>query len=355
MEPCKPVSDGKQASSQDSSQPTGLPSDAPVKTKMIPGALSHLLHYPQPLLWRRPSPIRSVKLSSFALLPFIAVTTLAGPRQTSKRVQFNGYTPTRNYAYPYNGGPPWRLPLQPPGRHEVPNWGFHSSPSDGLSAHHIQRSSRSLDSQPAPSKSFSAPSQTATPPLPPPSACSISSPNCSAWSTTTRPMSTSPTAATLRTWASMSLSAAAARSSSSATRAGRRLNFQGIGMAIRKCRIDYGVEIKLDLTELDAIAGASCQPYLRNPRNHCYPGHPWTPIRRRSNTQGEARSCTSSRSLHTGTSPGPYELPKGDTPSLPSTSTRSTSGSPNLSSRAIAGLVYIAQYPPMWRGGSNTL
>ncbi|HEY6376780.1 MAG TPA: hypothetical protein VIX90_14760, partial [Edaphobacter sp.] len=35
--PCKSVSDGKQASSQDGSQPTGLPSDAPVKTKWYQG------------------------------------------------------------------------------------------------------------------------------------------------------------------------------------------------------------------------------------------------------------------------------------------------------------------------------
>jgi hypothetical protein len=38
------------------------------------------------------------------------------------------------------------------------------------------------------------------------------------------------------------------------------LSFQGIGMAIRKCRIDHGAEIELDLTELEPAGDTKASP-----------------------------------------------------------------------------------------------
>jgi len=39
------------------------------------------------------------------------------------------------------------------------------------------------------------------------------------------------------------------------------LSFQGIGMAIRKCRIDHGAEITLDLSQLDPTGTPPASPY----------------------------------------------------------------------------------------------
>jgi hypothetical protein len=44
------------------------------------------------------------------------------------------------------------------------------------------------------------------------------------------------------------------------------LSFQGIGMAIRKCRIDHGAEIVLDLAQLEAMGHPPASPM------HCIPG-----------------------------------------------------------------------------------
>ena len=101
------------------------------------------------------------------------------------------------------------------------------------------------------------------------------------------------------------------------------LTFQGIGMAIRKCRIDHGAEITLDLTQLEPTGDAA-----RQSLQTASPEPFATPTERRAGPLHQVR-------LHPRSSRRPRQLPQRK-PDLPQHLDRSTSGSLSHSSKATA-------------------
>lgn len=68
------------------------------------------------------------KGTSFAFTPLYCGYDVGWTDADNNRVQFNGYTPTLNYAY-YDGGPRMATAVAASGAAISPNWGYHSSPT----------------------------------------------------------------------------------------------------------------------------------------------------------------------------------------------------------------------------------
>jgi hypothetical protein len=68
------------------------------------------------------------KGTSFAFTPLYCGYDVGWTDADNNRSQFNGYTPTLNYAY-YDGGPRMATAVAASGAAVSPNWGYHSSPT----------------------------------------------------------------------------------------------------------------------------------------------------------------------------------------------------------------------------------
>jgi hypothetical protein len=68
------------------------------------------------------------KGTSFAFTPLYCGYDVGWTEADGNRVQFNGYAPTLNYAY-YDGGPRMATAAAASGAAISPNWGYHSSPT----------------------------------------------------------------------------------------------------------------------------------------------------------------------------------------------------------------------------------
>jgi hypothetical protein len=68
------------------------------------------------------------KGSAFAFTPLYCGYDVGWTEADNQRVQFNGYTPTLNYAF-YDGGPRVATAVAASGAAISPNWGYHSSPT----------------------------------------------------------------------------------------------------------------------------------------------------------------------------------------------------------------------------------
>jgi hypothetical protein len=192
------------------------------------------------------------KGTSFAFTPLYCGYDVGWTEADSSRSQFNGYTPTLNYAY-YDGGPRVATAVATSGAAVSPNWGYHSSPTMAflLTIFNVRlglwiRNPRR--------KRFLLPRLNSNP----------SSPAFGLFYLLAEMfgMVNDEAAFVYLTdgghFENMGLYELVRRHCMTIVICDAEqdgdLNFGGIGMAVRKCRIDCGAEIKLDISKLE-LAG----------------------------------------------------------------------------------------------------
>jgi hypothetical protein len=198
------------------------------------------------------------KGTSFAFTPLYCGYDVGWTEADGKRVQFNGYTPTLNYAY-YDGGPRIATAVAASGAAISPNWGYHSSPTMAflLTIFNVRlglwiRNPRR--------KSFLLPRFNGNP----------SSPAFGLFYLLAElfGMVNDEAAFVYLTdgghFENMGLYELVRRHCMSIVVCDAEqdgdLDFSGIGMAIRKCRIDCGAEINLDLSRLEPTGTPPVSP-----------------------------------------------------------------------------------------------
>lgn len=229
---------------------------------------------PQPPTYQGPFPIFCTTLNlsfgqdlayqerkgtSFAFTPLYCGYDVGWTETDTDRVQFNGFAPTRSFAY-QDGGPRMATAVATSGAAMSPNWGFHSSPTMAflLTIFNVRlglwiRNPRH--------KRFRLRGRHSNP----------SSPWFGLFYLLAElfGMVNDEAAFVYLTdgghFENMGLYELVRRHCTTiiicdAEQDGD-LNFQGIGMAIRKCRIDHGAEITLDLTQLEATGTPPASPY----------------------------------------------------------------------------------------------
>jgi hypothetical protein len=198
------------------------------------------------------------KGTSFAFTPLYCGYDVGWTEADGKRAQFNGYTPTLNYAY-YDGGPRMSTAVAASGAAISPNWGYHSSPTMAflLTIFNVRlglwiRNPRR--------QSFLLPRLNGNP----------SSPAFGLFYLLAElfGMVNDKAAFVYLTdgghFENMGLYELVRRHCMTIVICDAEqdggLNFEGIGMAIRKCRIDCGAEIKLDLSKLELTGTPPVSP-----------------------------------------------------------------------------------------------
>jgi hypothetical protein len=198
------------------------------------------------------------KGTSFAFTPLYCGYDVGWTDADSTRVQFNGYTPTLNYAY-YDGGPRMATAVAASGAAISPNWGYHSSPTMAflLTIFNVRlglwiRNPRR--------KRFLLPRLNGNP----------SSPAFGLFYLFAElfGMVNDSAAFVYLTdgghFENMGLYELVRRHCMTIVICDAEqdgdLNFEGIGMAIRKCRIDCGAEINLDLSKLELTGTPPVSP-----------------------------------------------------------------------------------------------
>lgn len=199
------------------------------------------------------------KGAAFAFTPLYCGYDVGWTETDTDRVQFNGYTPTRSFAYE-DGGPRMATAVATSGAAMSPNWGFHSSPTMAflLTIFNVRlglwiRNPRH--------KRFRLRGRHSNPPSP--------------WFglfyllAELFGMVNDEAAFVYLTdgghFENMGLYELVRRHCTTIVICDAEqdadLSFQGIGMAIRKARIDHGAEIVLDLTQLEPIGESLASPY----------------------------------------------------------------------------------------------
>jgi hypothetical protein len=198
------------------------------------------------------------KGTSFAFTPLYCGYDVGWTEADGNRVQFNGYTPTLNYAY-YDGGPRMATAVAASGAAISPNWGYHSSPTMAflLTIFNVRlglwiRNPRR--------KTFLLPRLNGNP----------SSPAFGLFYLLAElfGMVNDEAAFVYLTdgghFENMGLYELVRRHCMTIVICDAEqdgdLNFEGIGMAIRKCRIDCGAEINLDISRLELTGEPPVSP-----------------------------------------------------------------------------------------------
>jgi hypothetical protein len=198
------------------------------------------------------------KGTSFAFTPLYCGYDVGWTDADNNRVQFNGYTPTLNYAY-YDGGPRMATAVAASGAAISPNWGYHSSPTMAflLTIFNVRlglwiRNPRR--------QSFLLPRFNGNP----------SSPAFGLFYLLAElfGMVNDEAAFVYLTdgghFENMGLYELVRRHCMTIVICDAEqdgdLNFEGIGMAIRKCRIDCGAEINLDISKLELVGEPPVSP-----------------------------------------------------------------------------------------------
>ena len=198
------------------------------------------------------------KGTSFAFTPLYCGYDVGWTDADTTRVQFNGYVPTLNYAY-YDGGPRMATAVASSGAAVSPNWGYHSSPTMAflLTIFNVRlglwiRNPRR--------KRFLLPRLNGNP----------SSPAFGLFYLLAElfGMVNDEAAFVYLTdgghFENMGLYELVRRHCMTIVICDAEqdgdLNFEGIGMAIRKCRIDCGAEIDLDLSKLEPTGTPPVSP-----------------------------------------------------------------------------------------------
>jgi hypothetical protein len=198
------------------------------------------------------------KGTSFAFTPLYCGYDVGWTEADGKRVQFNGYVPTLNYAY-YDGGPRIATAVAASGAAVSPNWGYHSSPTMAflLTIFNVRlglwiRNPRR--------KRFLLPRFNDNP----------SSPAFGLFYLLAELFGMVNDAAAFvyltdgGHFENMGLYELVRRHCMTIVICDAEqdggLNFEGIGMAIRKCRIDCGAEINLDLSKLELTGTPPVSP-----------------------------------------------------------------------------------------------
>jgi hypothetical protein len=198
------------------------------------------------------------KGTSFAFTPLYCGYDVGWTDADNNRVQFNGYTPTLNYAY-YDGGPRMATAVAASGAAISPNWGYHSSPTMAflLTIFNVRlglwiRNPRR--------QSFLLPRLNGNP----------SSPAFGLFYLLAElfGMVNDEAAFVYLTdgghFENMGLYELVRRHCMTIVICDAEqdgdLNFEGIGMAIRKCRIDCGAEINLDISKLELVGEPPVSP-----------------------------------------------------------------------------------------------
>jgi hypothetical protein len=198
------------------------------------------------------------KGASFIFTPLYCGYDVGWTEAGSDRIQFNGFTPTRSFAY-QDGGPRMATAVATSGAAMSPNWGFHSSPTMAflLTIFNVRlglwiRNPRH--------KRFRLRARHSNPPSP--------------WfglfylAAELFGMVNDEAAFVYLTdgghFENMGLYELVRRHCSTIVICDSEqdggLTFQGIGMAIRKCRIDHGAEITLPLSELETTGDPPASP-----------------------------------------------------------------------------------------------
>ncbi|WP_035349499.1 hypothetical protein [Edaphobacter aggregans] len=228
---------------------------------------------PQPPTYEGPFPIFNTTLNlsfgqdlayqerkgaSFIFTPLYCGYDVGWTETDSDRIQFNGFTPTRSFAY-QDGGPRMATAVATSGAAMSPNWGFHSSPTMAflLTIFNVRlglwiRNPRH--------KRFRLRARLSNP----------SSPWFGLFYLAAELFGTVNDAAAFvyltdgGHFENMGLYELVRRHCSTIVICDAEqdadLSFQGIGMAIRKCRIDHGAEITIDLTLLEPTGDPPASP-----------------------------------------------------------------------------------------------
>lgn len=229
---------------------------------------------PQPPTYQGPFPIFCTTLNlsfgqdlayqerkgaAFAFTPLYCGYDVGWTETDTDRVQFNGYAPTRSFAY-QDGGPRMATAVATSGAAMSPNWGFHSSPTMAflLTIFNVRlglwiRNPRH--------KRFRLRGRHSNP----------SSPWFGLFYLLAElfGMVNDEAAFVYLTdgghFENMGLYELVRRHCTTIVICDAEqdgdLSFQGIGMAIRKCRIDHGAEIDLDLSQLDPTGTPPAAPF----------------------------------------------------------------------------------------------
>ncbi len=227
------------------SAPDGLPSDAPVKPKWYQGPFPIFcttinLSFGEDLAYQER------KAAAFAFTPLYCGYDVGWTEATSKHVQFNGFTRTRDYAYPDVCGPTMATAVAASGAALSPNWGFHTNPAMAFLLTIFNARLGWWIRNPRYKSSLHH--QTPTP-------------HFGLWYLLRELFGMVNDNAPYvylsdgGHFENMGLYELVRRRCTNIVICDAEqdgdLNFQGIGMAIRKCRIDFGAEIDLDLSKLD--------------------------------------------------------------------------------------------------------
>ncbi|QNI37802.1 TspO/MBR family protein [Edaphobacter albus] len=276
---------------------------------------------PQPPTYQGPFPIFCTTLNlsfgqdlayqerkgaCFAFTPLYCGYDVGWTEADTNRVQFNGYTPTRSFAYD-DGGPHMATAVATSGAAMSPNWGFHTSPTMAflLTIFNVRlglwiRNPRH--------KRFRLRGRYSNP----------SSPWFGLFYLLAElfGMVNDEAAFVYLTdgghFENMGLYELVRRHCATIVICDAEqdgdLTFQGIGMAIRKCRIDHGAEISLDLTQLEPAGTPPASPYC------CIPGT----IRYSNGTVGQVLYI---KSVFTRDLPADLVNFRRENPTFPNTST----------------------------------
>jgi hypothetical protein len=237
--------DSTEGSSPSSAQSSGLPSDAPVKTKWYQGPFPIFcttinLSFGEDLAYQER------KAAAFAFTPLYCGYDVGWTEAASKHVQFNGFTRTRDYAYPSTCGPSMATAVAASGAALSPNWGFHTNPAMAFLLTMFNARLgwwiRNPRNKPGPGDT-------------------VSTPRFGLWYLLRElfGMVNDNAPYVYLTdgghFENMGLYELVRRRCTNIVICDAEedcdLTFQGIGMAIRKCRIDFGAEIELDLSKLN--------------------------------------------------------------------------------------------------------
>ncbi len=240
--PCKSAP----RSGTESSQPDGLPGDAPIKTKWYQGPFPIFcttinLSFGEDLAYQER------KAAAFAFTPLYCGYDVGWTEATSKHVQFNGFTRTRDYAYPERCGPSMATAVAASGAALSPNWGFHTNPAMAFLLTMFNARLgwwiRNPRNKPLPYDKDSSPRFGLGYLLR--ELFGMVNDNAPYVYLTDGGH-----------FENMGLYELVRRRCTNIVicdaEADGELTFEGIGMAIRKCRIDFGAEIDLDLSKLDS-------------------------------------------------------------------------------------------------------
>ncbi|RZU40820.1 hypothetical protein [Edaphobacter modestus] len=229
---------------------------------------------PQPPVYEGPFPIFCTTLNlsfgqdlayqerkgvSFAFTPLYCGYDVGWTEADTDRVQFNGYAPTRSFAYD-DGGPRMATAVATSGAAMSPNWGFHSSPTMAFlltifnvrlglwirNPRHKRFRLRGRHSNPASpwfglfyllAELFGL----------------VNDEAAFVYLTDGGHFENMGLYELVRRHCATIVICDAEQDGD--------LSFQGIGMAIRKCRIDHGAEITLDLSQMEPTGTPAASPY----------------------------------------------------------------------------------------------